>query len=470
MFSRLHRRPTASTKVGAGGLLLACWCLIPPADGFGQDRSDNAKAAVDDDKKPSGPDVGQDPRFEVSEDVKAVLVPLFSSILKADVSRATVKMTAETMMNGVVEETEEATYQIASRHPNQYTVYYKAADERKRVFCDGSSMVVAFAPDRYVTLDDVYTCQQTVDSQPVSLGPYPEPLLALTLAGVDPAFSLLSGMRSVRVVGTTKFRGRVDAVRLRGVQDDGVIWDLWMTRSERPRPLRLLVDLTPMLTATDQVNVPEGYGYSLRYDFTTWRVDGEIADSFFHYSPPEDAIRFDSVAQYEAQQANRSEQYSLLGQELPEYELRLLDGTAIPSSDLKGKIVVLDFWATWCEPCLEAIPTIAQACRKHPDKVVLVAVNVGEPVPLVRGYAKEQDWDVKIAVDPQAKLAEKLAAKKIPLTLVISAEGIVEAAHVGYPGDETLTDRFAKEFSVLMKEGRIASQGISDAESRKGSE
>ena len=462
MVLRLTRHVMASYCYQALMLLLACCCAVAPARAVGQKQSTEADAVKRTSRqageRPGESAPKQEERFQVNEDVKSILVPLFSSILKADVSRATVRMTAETMMNGVVEETEEATYQIASRHPDQYTVYFKAEDDRKRLFCDGESMVIAFAPDRYVVLKERYTCQEIVDSQPVSLGPYPEPVLALTLAGVDPAFSLLSGMRSVQVVGNTRFRGRVDAVRLRGVQDDGVIWDLWLTRNKQPRPLRLLVDLTPMLTASNQVNVPQGYGYSLRYDFTTWRVEGEIADVFFRYSPPENAVRFKSVAQYEAQLANQSEQYQLLGKALPQYQLQLLDGSTVSSDDLKGKIVVLDFWATWCKPCLNAIPTIAEACREHPEKVVLISVNVGEPVPLVRGYVGEQDWDFQVAVDPQAQLADKLAAKKIPLTLVVSTEGIVEAAHVGFPGEAPLANRFAKEFAVLIKDGRIASQ------------
>lgn len=396
--------------------------------------------------------------FAVTPDVEAALVPLFSSILKADGSRTTIRLSAETTMNGVVVETQESTYQIASRDPNQYTIYYKSDDGRRRLYSDGEVSVVALDTDAFCRLPPAALCQDLMEDLPVNLGTYPEPILALSLAGVDPAFTFLSGMRSVESLGPTKFRGRTDSIRLRGVQNDGVTWDFWMTADDNPKPLRLLVDLTPMLLATRQVAVPEGYGHSLRYDFLSWRVTGDIDESLFRYAAPDDAREYANVDQYARVVAGRRVEHPLLGQPAPDFELTMLDGSKLSSQDLRGRVVVLDFWSTWCGPCLKAMPVIEAACAKHPaEEVQFVAVNVGEFPAHVRGFTSELKWKMPIALDPKGDLAMLFAAKKIPLTLILSPDGIVEAAHVGFPGADELSQQFADEFDILLQGGTIAS-------------
>lgn len=399
-----------------------------------------------------------DPKFEIADDVGDILIPIFSEIAKADVSRVKIELSVETVLHGEIARSETSTFQIASKHPNRYTIYHKSDEDRLRIFSDGELCTVALSPEAYYELPDVLDCQSIVNSAPVALGPYPEPMLALSLAGVDPAYSFLSGMNSVTMIGKDSFRGQTESIHLRGLQDDGVTWDFWVTDPPPRRPLRLLVNLTPMLVATGQVRVPEGYELSLRYDFVTWRMSGEVEDSLFRFTATDNAIEYDSLADYQKQMEQRVGDHPLLGKPVPDYQLTLMDGSTVTSDELKGKIVVLDFWATWCTPCLEAMPLIAKSVKGYSvDEVVFIAVNVGENPNLVKGFAGEQDWGVDVAVDPAGDLIETFAAKKIPLTLLIGRDGVVEAAHVGYSGPEALASRFKDELDVLTAGGRIAS-------------
>ena len=397
-------------------------------------------------------------KFDLSDQAQSVLVPLFSNISKADVSRAKVELSIETVMNGEVVSTEASTFQIASRYPNQYTVYHKGENERLRIFADGEVGTVAISPQAYFELANVGDCQSLVDSTPVTLGPYPEPMLALTLAGVDPAITFLSGMDSVEVVGRTMFRGTTDSIYIRGQQDDGVKWDLWLANTADRRPLRLLVNLTPMLIATGQVRVPQGYELSLRYDFVSWRISGEVDDGLFKFTPAKDAVKYASMAAYEKVSQEKLADHPLLGKKAPIDKLKMLDGSTVESDDLEGKIVVLDFWATWCTPCMQAMPVIAKSVKSFADRDVrFFAVNVGENADLVKGFAGEQDWGVDIAVDPAGNMIDGFSAGKIPLTLIIAGNGTVEAAHVGYPGPDELSKQFKDELEVLVQGGKIAS-------------
>lgn len=396
--------------------------------------------------------------FQPSEAVKAALLPLFTAIADADGSRATVELSVETVMHGEILSREQSTFQIASKFPDQYTIYHKSEVDSKRIFSDGKISTVALAPQAYYELPHVWNNQSIVTGAPVEFGPYPEPMLALTLAGVDPSISFFGGMSSVEALGKTKLRGRTDSVHVRGQQDDGVVWDLWISDDDRPVPLRLLVNLTPMLQASGQVHVPEGYGLSLRYDFASWRVTGAVDEKLFHFAASKDAIKYNSLEDFRSRTTADVDRHPLLGKPAPAYTLTLLDGSKVTSTELKDKIVVLDFWATRCTPCMEAMPTIKSSVAEFADQdVVFYAVNAGENASLVSGFANEQAWGVDVVVDPDGTLTESFSAKDIPLTLVLGRGGIVESVHVGTSGTEALKKQFHDELDVLVRGGRIAS-------------
>jgi hypothetical protein len=229
--------------------------------------------------------------------VKA-MQPLMERVRTATSTRATVELSAETIIDGAVVNKEPLTYQVASTAPDRFTVYLKGKQQRTRVYCDGTEASIALSPTAFVVLDEPIAMQQAVFQLPVPLGPYPEVVLALTLAGVDPGLTLATGMKSMRLVGPEQFRGETPAVHIAGVQDDGVRWDLWITRGKAPKPLRLRVDLTDMLRANGSLSLPAGYRYVLRMDFKLWRLDQDNKASLYRYKRIEGAQQYDSVAAY----------------------------------------------------------------------------------------------------------------------------------------------------------------------------
>ena len=400
----------------------------------------------------------EDPAFQISKDVEKVLVPLFKSIATADVSRATVSLSAETLNRGVVVDRQVSTYQIASKHPDKFTVYLKQPEQRTRVYCDGKELHVAVAPDAYFKLDQPMQVFDAVFDMPVPMGPYPEAIFALTFAGADPALTMLAGMESVEIVERTDFRGKIPSVHLKGVQDDGVVWDFWITEGDKPKPLRLLVDLTKMLRDNAKMKMQPGVTYELRCDFLTWRVTGEVDDSLFAYTPPAGAKEYASLDDYYRQMADVAENHPLNGQKVPRFNARLLSGKTLPAKDLQGKILVIDFWATWCKPCIESIPITEKACRESDeDDIVFLAVNVGEEAEKVNEFVKQQKWDLNIVLDEKMEVSKAFKADVIPLRVVVSKDGIAESIHYGYTGPEPLKARLADEFEVLAAGGKIAS-------------
>ncbi|WP_145421114.1 redoxin domain-containing protein [Planctomycetes bacterium K23_9] len=421
-----------------------------------------AGATVADDppaKKKSGEATTQkddQPSFKLSKDVEEVLLPLFRSIAKADVSRATVELNAETFSNGSVVDRKKSTYQIASTHPNKFTVYLKQPDQRTRLYCDGKDFFAAVAPDAFFRLPEPIDLFNAVFEMPVPMGPYPEAVFALTFAGADPALSLLGGMESVEIVDRGKFRGSIPAVHLKGVQDDGVVWDFWISQEKEPKPLRLSVNLTRMLRDNAQMRMEQGVSYELRYDFLTWRVSGKVDEKLFKYDPPKDATEFKSLDDYYAKIAQDNSRHPLLGKKAPQFEAELLNGKVLGPKQLQGKVVVIDFWATWCSPCVEAMPVLQQVCDEFADKdVVLLAINVGEDTKKIKEFVKKQGWKLNVVLDDQMEVSKGFNAEVIPLTMLVSKAGIVESMHFGFPGAEPLKQRLTDELEVLTLGGVI---------------
>jgi thiol-disulfide isomerase/thioredoxin len=396
----------------------------------------------------------------VSETVREALVPLFSSVAMAEVSRVTVELSAESAVAGEVVNRQTSSYQIASIAPDRFTIYYKEANQGTRVIHDGESVTVVMSPHAYLRLPDAMSLQDAAISLPVPMGPYPEPIMSLSLAGVDPAVSLFGGMASVELMGEEMFRGEIPSTHVRGVQKDGVSWDLWISTRDDRKPLRLVTDLTEMLKSSGQVSVPDNFSYQLRADFLGWRMSGDVDEQLFRYTPPQDAMKYKSLEEYYESLAGVVAEHPLLGEPAPPLVAKDLNESEVRSDDLAGKVVILGFWATWCEPCIAAVPVIDEVADRFSQQgVVYYAVSTGEDRDLVSGFVEEQGWDVNVLVDSTETIADAFKADALPQTVVIGKSGIIESVHIGFAGTEALKKRLTDELEVLIVGGKIASSG-----------
>ena len=112
-------------------------------------------------------------------------------------------------------------------------------------------------------------------------------------------------------------------------------------------------------------------------------------------------------------------------------------------ADLRGRVVYLDFWASWCGPCKQSFPWMNEMQAKYGDKgLTIVGINLD---------AKREDADkflvstpakFTVAYDPSGKAAEKYQPKGMPTSFLIGADGVVRAVHVGFrDGDREELER-----------------------------
>ncbi|OYD07834.1 thiol-disulfide oxidoreductase ResA [Paludifilum halophilum] len=121
-----------------------------------------------------------------------------------------------------------------------------------------------------------------------------------------------------------------------------------------------------------------------------------------------------------------------VGEKAPDFELKTLDGETMKLSDLRGQAVLINFWATWCEPCRDEMPAIQNVYDRYKEQgFEVVAVNIAEAPVSVRGFARQLELDFPILLDRDRKVTNQYDIGPIPSSLLIDQEGKVVRKHSG---------------------------------------
>ncbi|MFT4862883.1 MAG: cytochrome c biogenesis protein CcmG/thiol:disulfide interchange protein DsbE [Pseudohongiellaceae bacterium] len=106
---------------------------------------------------------------------------------------------------------------------------------------------------------------------------------------------------------------------------------------------------------------------------------------------------------------------------------------AISMSELRGKTVYVDFWASWCAPCLKSLPLYNEMYKKYQDQgFEVVAINVDNPVEDGLDFLIDTPLDFLIPSDPDGETAELFQVIGMPTSYLISPDGTVELVHMGF--------------------------------------
>lgn len=139
---------------------------------------------------------------------------------------------------------------------------------------------------------------------------------------------------------------------------------------------------------------------------------------------------------------------------LPRFELKTLDGKRFVSHELTGKVSVINFWATWCTPCMQELTTMTAYHKKiGAERLNVVAISTDGPETLanVRSVVRRRRWSHLILSDPDGAVAGSLNPRgSIPYTIFLDRAGRIAYTHAGYIGGDE--KRYEKLIAALLAE------------------
>lgn len=243
-------------------------------------------------------------------------------------------------------------------------------------------------------------------------------------------------------------------------------WQLWIDAGDKPLPVQFVPDLEKafarMARQTKGKSPFENLKATNIVTLKGWEIDPKLAEDVFAFNAPEGAKKVGNFMEIfgGGREQTEPEPSSLLGKAAPEVKLDLLDGGSLNLASLKGKkVVVLDFWATWCGPCRRAMPVIEQVVSKFKDKgVELYTVNIQEAPDDIQKFLEESELKVAVALDKDGAVAKSYEANAIPQTVLIGKDGTVQVVKVGLSVD--LEGQLTKEIESLLAGKNLAAETI----------
>ena len=129
---------------------------------------------------------------------------------------------------------------------------------------------------------------------------------------------------------------------------------------------------------------------------------------------------------------------ALVGRPAPSIELNTADGTRFDLASQKGKIVIVAFWATWCEPCRGEIPRLIAFQREYASKdVTVIGISAEDPT-VVRGFLASERFDFPTAIDSGKRVSDAYGVDLVPRTFILDRTGTVVKMIRGAPGESSL--------------------------------
>jgi len=169
------------------------------------------------------------------------------------------------------------------------------------------------------------------------------------------------------------------------------------------------------------------------------KLDEPLPDSLFAFTPPEGAKE---VKDFSMPVPGRAD---LTGKPAADFALKSIDGKPVTLQSLHGKVVLLDFWATWCVPCRNDLPILEKLHQEFKSKgLVLMGLDVGEPQAVVSKFLATAKLTYPIVLTAGTNVPASYSVTAYPTVVLIDQEGKIVLYHVGSGGEGALRDALAK--------------------------
>jgi len=146
-------------------------------------------------------------------------------------------------------------------------------------------------------------------------------------------------------------------------------------------------------------------------------------------------------------------------QQAKDFKVTTLDGGRLSLADLKGKVVFLNLWATWCPPCKEEMPAMERLWQRYKDQgLVVIALSMDSGgAKSVKPYIEKAKFTYPVGLDPKMEVAQLYGARSVPSTFIIDRSGMLRAIALG-PRDWDGKAAFAY-IESLLRDGKVVKDG-----------
>lgn len=371
----------------------------------------------------------------------AKLLTKLSDHLKAhDKMALTATVTIDRTASGHTQSDERA-YRFTMQRPNKLRMepLGDSAARGGTIVADGET-VTAYAPPagQYSESKQDTSLDEVIDGQTMAVlsGGISQTMGALLMS--DPMAGLTDGVDRIEYKAKMDTEAGVYHVIRIHRRGGAIDWMLHEDFSaDAAVPLKVRPDLSAIVARAKAAG--QTLELSMEMTLTELTTEPKIDDTTFAFDAPDEAKKVASL--FEGPKLASGSPRALVGKPAPAFTLKSLDGQDVSIEDLKGKIVILDFFATWCGPCRKAMPILAEVAKEYADKdVVLYAVDLKEPKAKVAGFIKQMGWDINVLLDEDGAVAGAYAVRGIPQTVIIGKDGNVASVHVGMQPKRVLTE------------------------------
>ncbi len=408
-------------------------------------------------------------------DPVALLREAIDTVRDAETLSAEINHTIHLRMTGMDQEV-ESRYSFSYQAPNKVAILIEEGPSGQNLISDGTDLIV------HIPMMEVYTVSRAPEEIGAVLeegSPFQGELamvLQALMTGEAGGIEVTSLGEMTHLGSESVDDGVLHNVRLHLRQADlaeklGEEWradldpeelalfdsvnfevdiDLAILKGERTFLTGIRSDLSDFMKqmAAEQMITDMGeFEMVLGFSLNDWKANEVLPDNTFVFDAPAGSRRVDDIFAALEQQAGQpmggGAADALVGEAAPDFELALLNGGEAVLSDHRGEdIVIIDFWATWCGPCIQAMPALMEVASEYGDRnVVFYAVNLREEADMVRSFMQNRGWDFLVPMDSQGAVANSYGVTGIPHTVIVGKSGLVEKVHVGYSPalKETLT-------------------------------
>jgi thiol-disulfide isomerase/thioredoxin len=327
------------------------------------------------------------------------------------------------MMAGGIGGQGAADYELAEASGGRYLARLKSADNESLAVSDGSTTWKALPKQkRWMKLEAAGVSEDDDDAD-AEAGPAPaeqthdlhatvaNALIRRYLVLVKLAQGAELGKEESVKVGGAKIRCRI--VRL---QAGATLHELWVDEQR---------GFVLQHRQTSRQQFANGAGQlQITTKLKQLEVNTEVDNRLFSFEPERSWTEADMLA------LPGEEQMLLTGRKAADFALKSLEGELVELSSLRGKVIVLDFWATWCGPCRRELPIVDKLRAEFGDDVQFLAIN-DEDSGTVKGFLRKNGYGLTVLMDSKRGVNRTYGVHAIPTIFVIDRGGVIRQHFIG---------------------------------------